>query len=390
MHFKEYMTSTGIAAFFMFARFIYYPILAPYIKNAGLNDFQTGLVLSVFAFVIFLSAPIIGHLSDKIGRKAVMMFGLIASIASLVLYIIDNHWVTFLIARGLMAIGFVAVVIVGIARLEDHIDNKNRGLYSGFGLTLIDAARILAPPIGGLIADYYFVKLPFLIAIVLIVFQFMYLLFSKKRHADVHLKKSDFDLIGPLKKFIMNKNLRGIAILGIAAHATMPIYAMFIPILIKNDWGLPYRYVGYAMFAYMIAHLMQFLLGKFADKIGSAKAVTMGAGLFGLTLLLLPLADNYTVLVIMMVVWGIWGSLWNVSAWAYMSYIGERQKNEGEVTCSYMSWAKTGSFISFAISGLFVMHFGLSAFMILTGSLVVLATLAAYPLLTAKPYKTKA
>ncbi|MFC1753913.1 MFS transporter [Thermoproteota archaeon] len=384
MHFKEYLTTTGLATMFMFARFLYMPVLAPYIKGVGLNDFQTGIVLSAFGLVVFLTAPIIGHLSDKIGRRAIMLIGLLASIMGIALYIIDQVWWTFMLARALMAIGFIAVVIVGIARIEDNIDDKDRGKYSGWSLTLIDAARIFAPPLGGLLADYYFVKMPFFVAIVLMAVQLIYLILAKKQYKTRHITKSDLDLFGLLRAFIANKNLRGMAILGMSMHTTMSLSTMFLPILIRNEWGLPYRYVGYVLFAYMISHLFQFAFGKFADKIGSAKGVLIGTGLFGLTLLVLSQVNDYISLLILVAVWGVWGSLWNVSAWAYMSYIGERQGNEGEVTCSYISWAKLGSFMSFLLGGLFVMHFGLPAYMLLLGALIVLATVVAGPMLLSK------
>ncbi|MBU0461359.1 MAG: MFS transporter [Nanoarchaeota archaeon] len=384
MNFREYAGTTGIAAFYMLARFLYYPVLAPYIKSIGLNDFQIGLILAAFDLVVFLTAPIIGRFSDKIGRKAVMLFGLTASIIGLIFYLIDAHWLTFLLARILMAIGFVSVVIIGIARIEDHIGNKARGKYSGWSLTLIDGAKIIAPPLGGWLADYYFVKLPFLIAIIIICIQFMYLLFAKKRQDRQPISYSDLNLFKLLRDFMANSKLRGMAFLGMVMHAAIPLHLMFIPLLIKIEWGMPYRYVGYALFAFMAGHFLQFALGRFADKIGNAKAVVMGTGLYGITLLFMSQAKSYVVLVILMAVWGVWSSLWNVSAWSFMSDIGERHKTEGAVVCSYISWAKAGSFLSFAVGGLFVMYLGLPAFMVLMGLLILAVTFIAYPLLKNK------
>ncbi|MDE2026442.1 MAG: MFS transporter, partial [Patescibacteria group bacterium] len=49
------------------------PILYSYSKKFGLSDFQNGLLFAMFSICQFLSTPIIGRLSDKYGRRPLLL-----------------------------------------------------------------------------------------------------------------------------------------------------------------------------------------------------------------------------------------------------------------------------------------------------------------------------
>src|SRR5258708_33139485 len=56
------------------------PILYSYSRKYGLSDFQNGLLFALFSLSQFISTPIIGRLSDKYGRKQ-LLIGSIAGTA---------------------------------------------------------------------------------------------------------------------------------------------------------------------------------------------------------------------------------------------------------------------------------------------------------------------
>jgi MFS family permease len=58
------------------------PILYAYSKKFGLSDFDNGLLFALFSVCQFISTPIIGRLSDKYGRKPMLMISIIGTAVS--------------------------------------------------------------------------------------------------------------------------------------------------------------------------------------------------------------------------------------------------------------------------------------------------------------------
>src|SRR2546430_16529131 len=77
------------------------PILYAYSKKYGLSDFQNGLLFEMFSICQFISTPIIGRLSDKYGRRPLLIISIAGTAASFfVMAFAPNAWFLFL-ARAL-------------------------------------------------------------------------------------------------------------------------------------------------------------------------------------------------------------------------------------------------------------------------------------------------
>ncbi len=58
------------------------PLLYPYAKQFGLNDFQASLLSTAYALPQFLGTPILGRLSDRLGRKPLLVISLFGTVLS--------------------------------------------------------------------------------------------------------------------------------------------------------------------------------------------------------------------------------------------------------------------------------------------------------------------
>ncbi|MFC2136452.1 MFS transporter [Bacteroidota bacterium] len=375
MHYRDYIRATGINILFSFCIYVYYPILAPYIKNIGLDDFQTGLVFAIVPLAMIFSSPIMGKLADEIGRNRVIIIGFMIEIVAMALYLVGGTWWIVTIARFLDAIALAGVSLVVLAKIEDALTDKERGKYAGWSFSLTHIGAIVAPVIGGLIADRFFVKAPFIFAAFLLLAMAFYLAF-RTRKTTKKVQKSDFNIVSALKNFISIRPLKGIAVLGMVMHATTPAISVFLPLFIIEKLGLSYSYVGVALFFAGVVHVFQFHFGKLNDKHGREAMILLGCFIYGLFMFFLAFTQTYWLLLIVLLLLGTGSAIWNVSAWTLMSDIGEKIKKEGEVVGSYMSIAKIGAFISFLFSGLIVQLYGVqilfmtNAFLIAIGILI--------------------
>ena len=58
------------------------PLIYPYAKQFGLNDLQASLLTTAFALSQFFGTPVLGKLSDRLGRKYILVFSLMGTVAA--------------------------------------------------------------------------------------------------------------------------------------------------------------------------------------------------------------------------------------------------------------------------------------------------------------------
>src|ERR1041385_8968579 len=77
------------------------PILYSYSKKFGLSDFQNGLLFASFSICQFISTPIIGRMSDKFGRKPLLLISIIGTAASFFIMAFAPNFIFLFLARML-------------------------------------------------------------------------------------------------------------------------------------------------------------------------------------------------------------------------------------------------------------------------------------------------
>lgn len=135
-----------IAAFIAFANALSFTILIPilylYGKQFGLTDFQTSLLFSIYAVSQFFATPVIGKISDRVGRKPLLLISLAGTVIANFLAGTASTAAILFFARFLDGItgGNVSVTQ---AVVSDITEPQNRakafGIYSAltFGLGFI-------------------------------------------------------------------------------------------------------------------------------------------------------------------------------------------------------------------------------------------------------------
>ncbi len=138
------------------------PIVYSYSKHFGLSDFENGLLFAIFSVCQFFATPIIGRLSDKYGRKPMLLLSITGTALSfLLMAFAPNAFVLFL-ARALDGIT-AGNIPVAMAVISDSTTDKQRA--KGFGLVGagFSFGFIFGPAIAGLTVGIS-ETLPFLIA----------------------------------------------------------------------------------------------------------------------------------------------------------------------------------------------------------------------------------
>lgn len=133
------------------------PILPRYSEtHFGANEIQIGILIASFSFFQFLSSPVLGRLSDRIGRKPVITFSLIlSSISYLIFAFAPNYWIA-LLSRSVAGIGGGSISAAQ-AYIADVTEKSERTKGMGLIGTAFGLGFVLGPFIGGMLSTYGYI-----------------------------------------------------------------------------------------------------------------------------------------------------------------------------------------------------------------------------------------
>jgi len=125
-----------------------------------------GLLLTTFAVMQFIFAPILGGLSDRFGRRPVLLIALLGfAIDSFIMAWAPN--LTWLFVARLVSGICGATYAAAYACLVDVSEPAERAKYFGFAGAALGLGFIFGPALGGLLGEYW-VRLPFIAAGILV------------------------------------------------------------------------------------------------------------------------------------------------------------------------------------------------------------------------------
>ncbi|MFQ5882601.1 MAG: MFS transporter [Candidatus Methylomirabilales bacterium] len=127
----------------------------PYAKNIGLNDAQIGLVLGAQLGTTMLAKPIAGRLSDRIGRKPMILLGLLLCTIALPFVPQTTAFNLLFLLSGLFGLGVAIVTPSTTALVADLVKAGQMGSAMGVFGTIWDTGEASGPILAGfLIASF--------------------------------------------------------------------------------------------------------------------------------------------------------------------------------------------------------------------------------------------
>lgn len=125
------------------------PILYAYSKKFGLSDFQNGLLFASFSICQFLSTPIIGRLSDKHGRKPLLLISITGTALSFFLMAFAPSALFLFLARGLDGVT-AGNIPVAFAVISDSTKIEERPRAFGIVGAAFNFGFVFGPAISAL------------------------------------------------------------------------------------------------------------------------------------------------------------------------------------------------------------------------------------------------
>jgi DHA1 family tetracycline resistance protein-like MFS transporter len=307
------------------------PVLAFCAKEYGASGMTLGLILASFSLMQFFFSPIWGRLSDRIGRRPVIVGSLLGNMIGFLAFAFAHSVVLLFAARIITGIA-AASVPTAQAYIADSTDETNRakgmslvGLAFGLGL-------VLGPPLGGILSSYGVELklapnfLPGIAAATLSAISLLMALFalpeSLTQEAKPERRFSPIDR----ETWSIFFRTRGLRLAGSSLAVLMCTLASLAPILVlvgRDRYDLSAKQVGYLLgvMGVVVVILQLTAIHRLSTKFGDVGAGMIGAAALMIGLLLVPFTSAHIALIVATCLMGVGQGLCNPTLSSYISKV---------------------------------------------------------------------
>jgi len=144
------------------------PLLAPFAEQYGFREWQIGLLFSAYPFCQLIAGPILGRMSDRYGRRPILIFSQAGTALSFLILGLSRNFTVMLLARMLDGASG-GNILVAQAYVADVTTPENRSRGMGLIGMAFGLGFVLGPLLGGVlvglpVAGEWRLRLPFLVA----------------------------------------------------------------------------------------------------------------------------------------------------------------------------------------------------------------------------------
>lgn len=276
---------------------LYLPALPAIARDYGVSAAAVQLTLSAFFVGMALGQLFFGPLSDRIGRRPVVLIGcLVYVLASLACALAPSIGV-LVAGRFVQALGCCAAMVTCRAIVRDRYDLADSARIFSLLMLVLAVAPLLAPTLGGWIAAaagwhaVFVLFAAFGAALAAVVAWRL----TESRSAETAAKARSVSVLAGYRALIGNRRLLGYLLVSAANGATLFSYIAASPDLVMGTWGVSPRLFGlvFAVIAVGVvgaSQINRWLLGRMSPDQILARA-TLGALVAGAALLAAALAD---------------------------------------------------------------------------------------------------
>jgi multidrug resistance protein len=277
------------------------PLLPFYALSFQVGPTAIGFLIASFSIMQFIFAPLLGRISDKVGRKPVLLISLLTSAFSFILFALANSFFILIVSRIIS--GMATETAVAQAYIADVTTEKDRTKVMGRMGAAFSAGFIIGPAIGGFLSIYGFSApgfAAFTLALVNFIFVLLLLPESVRRQDTVRNESVNPSFLSKLRKAISRPLIGPVLLIFfimIFAFSALPVIA---PLLAKSFFNFGSIEISY-VFVYMgIIHVIVqgFLIGRLAGKFGDKGLVALGPLFMTLGVFAMPLIPNIVIFLV--------------------------------------------------------------------------------------------
>ncbi|MDF2517036.1 MAG: transporter [Sphingobacterium sp.] len=274
------------------------PRLISELRNVSIGQASIwgGYLLTVYAIMQFIFSPLVGNLSDKYGRRPVILISLLGFFADYLLLALAHTYTLLVIGRVLSGITGASFT-VATAYVADISTDENRTKNFGVIGAAFGLGFVVGPALGGLLSVWG-LRAPFYAAALLCFLNFLLGYFvlpeSLKPENRRPFDWKNANPIGSLKLFVKYPAIFGLVVcffvFNIAGYAGQSTWSFFV--MDQFDWTEVQVGISLAILGGMIGLVQGVLIRYTTPRLGNEKSVYLGLLLYAIGMVLFAVATQ--------------------------------------------------------------------------------------------------
>lgn len=257
---------------------IYLPSLPGLAADLQASDAQVQLTLSVYLFAVAGAQLLIGPLSDRYGRRPILLAGLVMFLIATLFCRFATTIEGLIIARGFQAIGGCAGIVLGRAMVRDVSTRRGAASLLGYVTMGMALAQMAGPALGGFLDGFYGWRASFDLLLIL-GFAILVIVFVALRETNLNPQASlaPRQLIANHSSLAIEPRFWAYAATGGLASGVFFAFLGGGPLILQREMGI--SPLGYGLYFIMVALGYaggNYLSGRFSDQLGTRRMITMG------------------------------------------------------------------------------------------------------------------
>ncbi|MBW1768304.1 MAG: MFS transporter [Deltaproteobacteria bacterium] len=261
------------------------PIIPLYVKELGASSGELGLLMASYSVTILIFAIPTGMMSDRIGRKPIILLGLLGGGLSSILFAVSENLSLLLVSRIIQGFSTSLIFSSCFAYIADISPPNQRGGKMGLLGGLMGVGLITGPVFGGILADMGGKSLPGAVFFLSLIPSPVYLVETRSKAR----RKEPL----ALKSILSNFNI--LSILFIITLVTIPWGSLEVvfPLHVSDKFGGGITYLG-TIFGVGAALFcgFRYVSGMISDRMGRRHLILLGIFTLSLGSFMLSLAGS--------------------------------------------------------------------------------------------------
>ncbi|MFA2830660.1 MFS transporter [Bacillus paranthracis] len=324
MELKSMIRILAIVAFFVgLDSLLVAPLLPVITETISIPDGSGGLLITIYALCYGITAPVFGMMSDRVGRKRMIIIGFIIFSISTFCTGLAKNFEILLLFRGLTGLSGAMIMPSIFALVGDKVTYESRGKAMGTIMGAMIGSTVIGVPIGAFLSEmgnwqwtFYSIGLLTLFLTLLI----NHILRNEKEREDVHVSLTE-TVDAPLKMTVVNISVL-FALLATFLW-TIGLHGMFsyIGVYYENNFGISVGKIGIVIFLAGVGSVAGNILGgKLADKIGKKSVIVIASIVSSISVMLFSLStENLVIAIIVHIIWSLFIGFGQASLTALIS-----------------------------------------------------------------------